>query len=115
MRAIIIDSLIGNDYTINLCKALRGNVKDLTLIVPKNRAVELSSGIKIKYWAPSKDSKINKLRKILDYAIYLLRMLFFIMSKTDSTRLAHLALGRSSRLWTESVRWALVIVIDRIS
>lgn len=81
MRAIIIDSLIGNDYTINLCKALRGNVKDLTLIVPKNRAVELSSGIKIKYWAPSKDSKINKLRKILDYAIYLLRMLFFIMSK----------------------------------
>jgi hypothetical protein len=37
---------------------------------------------------------------------------FFIISKTDSMRPADLALGRSSRLWTESVRWALVMVID---
>jgi len=80
MRVIIVDSLIGNDYTINLCRGLQEIIKDLTLVVPKNRNVELSSRVKVKYWAPSKDFKINKLKKVVDYFIYLFHMLFLISS-----------------------------------
>jgi len=81
MKVVIIDSLVGNDYTINLCRGLQEVIEDLTLIVPKNRPVELKSHVKVKHWAPSKDLKINKMIKVVDYFFYLIRMLFFIKSK----------------------------------
>jgi glycosyltransferase involved in cell wall biosynthesis len=81
MNVIVIDSLVGNDYTINLCRGLSEVTEDLTLVVPKNRIVELIPEVDVRHWAPSKDFKINKLRKVVDYITYLFRVLFLIKSK----------------------------------
>lgn len=78
MRVIIIDSLIGNDYTINLCKGLQQVVNDLTLILPKNRKNEPLANVKVKLWAPSKDSGVNKFRKSADYIHFLFRLFILI-------------------------------------
>jgi hypothetical protein len=39
-------------------------------------------------------------------------IVFFMISKTDSTRPADFVLGSPSLLWIESARWALVMVVD---
>jgi len=78
MRVIIVDSLIGNDYTINLCRGLQEVVNDLTLILPQNRKYEPLKSTKVKLWAPSKDSSVNKIRKSIDYIVYLFRLFVFI-------------------------------------
>jgi glycosyltransferase involved in cell wall biosynthesis len=78
MRVIIVDSLIGNDYTINLCRGLQEVVTDLTLILPQNRKYEPLKNTKVKLWAPSKDSSVNKIRKSIDYIVYLFRLFVFI-------------------------------------
>jgi len=87
MRVIIIDSLIGNDYTINLCNGLQEIIKDLTLILPKNRSVESLTAVKVKFWAPSKDVNVSKIRKSVDYILFLLRL--FLLIRLDRNCIVH--------------------------
>lgn len=87
MRIIIIDSLIGNEYTINLCKELKRVVDNITLVLPKNREISLLPGIDIKFWAPSKESNASKIKKIIDYPISLIRI--FLLIKFDRKCIVH--------------------------
>jgi len=76
-KILIIDSLIGNDYTICLASALQKAGASITLIVPENREVENPS-FAVKKWMPSKDSSKSKLGKVFVLLIYLFKLLKYI-------------------------------------
>lgn len=73
MRLILIDALIGNDYTVCLADSLINEKLNITLIVPSNREINFNNGIIVKKWLPSKAQDKSKLNKILDYFIFLLK------------------------------------------
>ena len=79
MNVIIIDSLIGNDYSLNLCRELEKLVDKLVLIVPKNRRINAMIDTEVKYWAPSKNPGESKIIKVLGYVFYLLRLFTYII------------------------------------
>jgi glycosyltransferase involved in cell wall biosynthesis len=79
-KVLIIDSLIGNDYTICLASALQNAGAEITLIVPENRDIE-NPVFTVKKWLPSKDSRKSKLLKILTQILYLFRLAYFLIKE----------------------------------
>lgn len=79
-KVLIIDSLIGNDYTICLASALHKAGANITLIVPENREIELPV-FTVKKWLPSKDSRKNKLFKIFTQLLFLLRLTHYLIKE----------------------------------
>lgn len=83
-KVLIIDSLIGNDYTICLASALAKAGVNITLIVPENREVD-NPVFTVKKWLPSKDSQKSKISKIIVLFLFLFRLvLFLIQEKPDA-------------------------------
>lgn len=81
MRVILIDSLIGNDYTICLANSLCKEDIDLTLIVPSNRIVANNGRMHVNKWLPSKAKDQSKPVKILKYFIFLYKTTFLAWGK----------------------------------
>ena len=85
MKPIIIDALIGNDYTICLAEAISDQGQKVTLITPSNRKFIKDYKFVVKKWMPSKDIKDNNISKIFNYLRYLLKAtLFLLKQKEDS-------------------------------
>ena len=79
-KVLIIDSLIGNDYTICLAAALHKAGVNITLIVPENREIE-APAFTVKKWLPSKDSSKNKLLKIFTQFLFLFRLVHYLIKE----------------------------------
>lgn len=80
MDAILVDSLIGNEYTYCLASALQNKKVDVVLIVPTNRKFNNLNNLKIKKWSPSKNKKDNKILKVLKYFEYQIKLFYFVIS-----------------------------------
>ena len=80
MKLILIDSLIGNDYTVCLAEYLYKENVDLTFIVPSNRKFDNGWKICIKKWLPSKDKNQNVIIKLLQYLNFMTRTLGLVLS-----------------------------------
>ncbi len=78
MKIIMVDSLVGNDYSICLCNSLYENGIDLHLIVPKNREIQNNNTFKTLYFSPSKSKGQNKLSKIFEYLYYMVKAYKYI-------------------------------------
>jgi len=84
MKVILVDSLIGNDYTLCLGSALQNEGLDVIFIVPANRKFNKANNFIIKRWAPSKDRKDSKLIKLFKYFEYLFKSFIFIIKNKDT-------------------------------
>jgi len=57
MKILMIDALVGSDYSDCLCSALKDAGTDITLIVPANKRTNPSINFPILKWSPSKQYK----------------------------------------------------------
>ncbi len=78
MNSILIDALIGNDYTICLADALFTQGIKVTLIVPSNRVFKINHHFESKRWMPSKDRSDSHLSKIINYLCFIVKTTLFI-------------------------------------
>ena len=75
MKILMIDSLVGNDYSVCLCTGLSNTGLDVRLLTPENKQVSGRVNFKVLRWAPSKvrgESKTAKLIKFLEYHLQIL-------------------------------------------
>jgi len=84
MKVILVDSLIGNDYTLCLASSLQNEGLDIIFIVPANRKFNNENNFIIKRWSPSKDRKDSKLLKLFKYFEYLFKLFVFIINNRDT-------------------------------
>jgi D-inositol-3-phosphate glycosyltransferase len=73
-RILMMDALVGNDYSMELCRHLHDIGVDITLVTTADRPVPAPVDYPVRAWAPSKDPAKGKGGKILDYLIFLSRM-----------------------------------------
>jgi len=84
MKVILVDSLIGNDYTLCLASSLQNEGLEVVFIVPSNRKFAKLNKFTIKRWSPSKDKKDSNLLKLFKYFEYLFKLFFYILNNKDA-------------------------------
>ncbi len=83
MKIIMVDASIGNDYSVCLCNGLYEKGMEVLLIVPSNKETGLTHKFRMLKWAPSKDKKESKIKKIISYLNYFRRMYKLIGSSNN--------------------------------
>jgi len=78
MKIIMVDSLVGNDYSTCLCNSLYDLGVEVNLVVPANRTFDGNEKFKINYLSPSKVKDKNKFIKFIELAQYYIRLYKFI-------------------------------------
>ncbi|MGD8306654.1 MAG: glycosyltransferase [Ignavibacteria bacterium] len=84
MKVILVDSLIGNDYTLCLASSLQNAGAEVVLIVPSNRKFDIITNFTIKKWSPSKNKKDSNVIKLFKYVEYLFKLFFYILKNKDA-------------------------------
>lgn len=74
VKILMIDSLVGNDYTLHLCAHLSKLASGLTLVVTENRKIDFPVAFEVKPWAPTKQKRYSKFKKAIRYIRYLQRV-----------------------------------------
>ena len=75
MKVLMIDALVGSDYSECLCSALKNTGTDIALIVPENKSTRDTIEFPLLKWLPTKDKQASKLAKIFKFLFYLIRVL----------------------------------------
>jgi glycosyltransferase involved in cell wall biosynthesis len=83
LQVVMIDSLVGNDYSLGLCSGLQSQGINVQLVVPENRKIEGSENITFKKWLPSKKQNNLRLFKLLKYLIYFIKILYTVIVKRN--------------------------------
>jgi glycosyltransferase involved in cell wall biosynthesis len=83
-KIIMVDSLIGNDYTFCLGRGLKSAGADIVFIVPENKEVSDEFKGLVKKWAPAKDDSYGKLKKTYKYFIYLLKIFLYSLQRDNT-------------------------------
>jgi glycosyltransferase involved in cell wall biosynthesis len=107
MQVVMVDALVGNDYSLCLCTSLRWAGVDVTLVVTEDRREEFPIPIDfpLKKWLPSKDSRQSKWLKALKYAQYLLKLLWYaIGNRVDVVHFQFFRLPRIESLFCVLLR-----------
>ena len=81
MKVLMIDSLVGCEYTECLCSGLSNTGVDICLIVPKNKKIRIPINFPIKKWAPTKDQSLGKIDKTIKYIKHLVHLLNYIQKE----------------------------------
>lgn len=82
-KILVIDALIGNDYSLCLCQALHEKGIDVTLVIPANKHILKEPEFDVARILPSKDPNDSKMNKVKDYIYYFLSILKWV-TKSDS-------------------------------
>jgi glycosyltransferase involved in cell wall biosynthesis len=96
MRVLMIDSLIGNDYTLWLCRGLAEADADVTLITTENRSNVTDQPYKILPVSPPKRGGKNPLLKFGHYLYYLAWLFIYILRTRPD--IVHYQFFRRSRI-----------------
>lgn len=75
----MIDSLVGNDYSLFLCNELAKQGVDITLILTEDRIVSVPINFNLLKIMPSKDPSRSKFRKTLVFFIYFLKVMKLVL------------------------------------
>ncbi len=78
IKVLMIDSLIGNDYSLFLCSELIKQGVEVSLIITEDRKVSLEANFDLIRIMPSKDSKKSKINKFLSFPRYLSKIIILI-------------------------------------
>ena len=95
-KILMIDALIGNDYSLFLCRELINQGVDVSLIMTEDRKISIDTNFSIIKIMPSKDSKKNKIFKIISFPIYLLKIVSLIFR--ENYTIVHYQFFRSKSL-----------------
>ncbi|MBC8185139.1 glycosyltransferase family 4 protein [candidate division KSB1 bacterium] len=75
----MIDSLVGNDYSICLCNGIKNAGVDIRLIITEDREINTPINFFVLRWLPSKQREKNKFIKTVKYFKFHLKLLCFIL------------------------------------
>lgn len=78
LKILMVDSLVGNDYSTCLCGSLQKNGVDVRMIVPENREFLGKEKFEIVYLSPSKDKDQGKIKKVYGFIKYLFLLYNYI-------------------------------------
>ena len=84
MNIILLDALIGNDYSVCLANALKDEGIDLTFVVPSNREFKSRYDFKVKKWMPSKDQSQSIISKLFAYPVFLMKATGLILGNRNT-------------------------------
>lgn len=87
MNTLMLDSLVGNDYSLCLCDGLTKAGIAVTLAVPKDKETNTVYDFKVLKWSPSKSGDLSRLAKGKDYLVYLVRV--FGAIKKSNVEIVH--------------------------
>lgn len=96
LKAVMVDSLVGNDYSLCLCAGLHEVGQDIGLVTVENRESPFSIGYPLYRWAPPKEGG-GKIGKLLQYIGYLRRLYRFSASNKKS-QVLHFQFFRRERI-----------------
>lgn len=80
-KILMIDSLVGNDYSIFLCNELSRLGVYVTLVMPKDREINLPVYFTVLHLMPSKKSSQSKCQKIANLPLYFFSLLKLCVTK----------------------------------
>lgn len=84
MKVIMVDSLVGNDYTFWLCRGLHQADIEVELVTTRNHIGEIDEPFPILPVSPAKGDNKNKVLKLLEYIYYLIWLLSYVIrSRAD--------------------------------
>jgi len=104
MKIVMTDSLVGNNYSLCLCNALRRAGVDVELVTTEDRNIDMEVEFPVLHWLPSKTSSAGKLRKLTVFLGYLGRL--FLHLCRDRVDAVHFQFFRRERI--ESLYFALL-------
>lgn len=87
MNTVVLDSLVGNDYSLCLCDGLSKAGIVVSLIVPKDRQINSAYDFKVLKWAPPKSGELSRWVKGKDYLAYLVKV--FLLLKKSNVEIVH--------------------------
>jgi D-inositol-3-phosphate glycosyltransferase len=82
-RILMVDALVGNDYSLILCDALSKEGADISLVVTEDRKLSGIETFTIKPWLPSKTKGKSRICKTIKYFKYLVKLYFYIKRHAD--------------------------------
>jgi glycosyltransferase involved in cell wall biosynthesis len=71
LKTIMVDSLIGNDYSTCLCESIFEQGVEVHMIVPQNRDFPKKVNFDVVFLSPSKEKNIGKIHKIWGFIKYI--------------------------------------------
>ena len=98
MRAIVVDSLVGNDYSLCLCNGLAEEGVDVGYVGVKNREVPFEISFPMLGWSPAKGDGGGALGKVTGYLAYLLRLFLHVRRAAPADRVVHFQFFRRERV-----------------
>ena len=104
MKILMIDSLVGNDYSICLCNSLKKAGIDIELLVTEDRNIKPPINFPVKKWAPSKNSEKSKLIKPFILLKYLTQI--FLYAAKNRNTILHYQFFRKER-----VEWLFFLLL----
>lgn len=84
MKVIMVDSLMGNDYSTCLCEKLHDLGIEVHLIVPENRQFEGDEKFIINYLSPSKGGEKNRIIKFFEFIKYFVNLYKYIIKNNPT-------------------------------
>jgi hypothetical protein len=74
----MVDSAMGNDYTLYLCSGMKAIGIDISLVVPEDRQVGFKIDFPLIKLSPTKSSSVSKSDKLMKYINYLIELYKYI-------------------------------------
>lgn len=81
---LMIDSTVGNDYTLCLCENLHNEGTKVILVTTEDRKFYSKPAYEVKFWMPSKKHNKSKLLKIFKYFSYQSKLLLYAILNRNS-------------------------------
>lgn len=107
MKILMVDSLVGNDYTIWLCRGLARTGHDIQLVTIADRSDLHDEPFTVLAKSPSKSKSISKFIKLWQYVYYLGWLMIYILRSQPN--IVHFQFFRRPRI--ESLYFPLIKLI----
>jgi glycosyltransferase involved in cell wall biosynthesis len=107
IKTLMVDSLVGNDYAVYLCKALRQAGVHIVLVVPENKQFSVPVDFPVLRWSPAKGGRKTRTGKISEYFLYMFRLVSYVRRTPGA--LVHFQFFRRERI--ESLFYCLLRVL----
>ncbi len=97
VSALVVDSLVGNDYSLLLCNGLQEAGVDIGLVTVEGREASIDVAYPMLRWAPAKEGGGSRLGKLKHYFGYL-RKLYRHTKKSNKQQVLHFQFFRRERV-----------------
>ncbi len=97
INAVVVDSLVGNDYSLCLCAGIHDAGQEIQLVTVENRESPFAIDYPLLKWAPRKEGG-SKIGKLFQYIGYLWQLFRFAKDNRNGRKLLHFQFFRRERM-----------------